>query len=195
MRVTLPGKQENEPGACRGSLGVPRAPNRKSRTVAELHLLPYDEYVAKLPRKSVSAGVLIRDERGRVLLVEPSYKAGWEIPGGVVEAGEAPWTTADREVQEEIGLVRPRGQLLLIDHVPADNDTLPERLAFIFDGGSIEAAEVERLVLSAEIASAELCDSQNLPERVKPILAARLAVAIKAADCGITAMCERGQEV
>ncbi|MGB3444016.1 MAG: NUDIX hydrolase [Actinophytocola sp.] len=163
--------------------------------MAELHLLPYDEYVAQLPRKSVSAGVLIRDDHGRVLLVEPSYKAGWEIPGGVVEDGEAPWTTAVREVHEEIGLVRPRGRLLLIDHVPADNDTLPERLAFIFDGGSIDPSDVGRLVLSAEIAAAELCDLRTMLERVKPILAARLGAAIKAAEAGVTAMCERGQEV
>jgi 8-oxo-dGTP pyrophosphatase MutT (NUDIX family) len=38
-----------------------------------------------------------------VLLVEPSYNWNWEIPGGVVEEGEAPWAAAGREVLEEIG--------------------------------------------------------------------------------------------
>lgn len=163
--------------------------------MAELHLLPYDEYVAKLPRKSVSAGVLIRDPQGRVLLVEPSYKAGWEIPGGVVEDGEAPWTTAVRELHEEIGLVRNRGALLVIDYVPGDNDSLPERLAFIFDGGMVTKDEVEQLVLSAEIASADLVSPDLLPARVKPVLAARLEAAMRAAESGSMAMCERGQEV
>ena len=162
--------------------------------MAELHLLPYDEYVAKLPRKSVSAGVLIRDRQGRVLLVEPSYKAGWEIPGGVVEDGEAPWTTAVRELHEETGLVRPRGALLVVDYVPGDNDSLPERLAFIFDGGMITEDDVEQLVLSAEIASAELVSPDLLPTRVKPVLAARLEAALKAVDSGVMAMCEKGKE-
>jgi 8-oxo-dGTP diphosphatase len=38
----------------------------------------------------VAAGVLFRDAVGRVLLVKPTYKDGWEIPGGYVEVGESP---------------------------------------------------------------------------------------------------------
>ena len=38
----------------------------------------------------VGAGVLFRDGAGRVLLVKPTYKNGWEIPGGYVERGESP---------------------------------------------------------------------------------------------------------
>ena len=34
------------------------------------------------PKKRMGAGVLIRDEQGRVLLVEPTYKQSWEIPSG-----------------------------------------------------------------------------------------------------------------
>jgi len=30
----------------------------------------------------VAAGVLFRDAQGRVLLVKPTYKDGWDIPGG-----------------------------------------------------------------------------------------------------------------
>lgn len=36
--------------------------------------------------ETVAAGVLLFDEDDRVLLVDPTYKAGWEFPGGVVEA-------------------------------------------------------------------------------------------------------------
>lgn len=38
----------------------------------------------------VAAGVLIRDAAGRILLVKPTYKDGWEIPGGYVEPDESP---------------------------------------------------------------------------------------------------------
>jgi ADP-ribose pyrophosphatase YjhB (NUDIX family) len=38
----------------------------------------------------MAAGALLFDEDGRILLVEPTYKPYWEIPGGVVEADESP---------------------------------------------------------------------------------------------------------
>jgi 8-oxo-dGTP diphosphatase len=46
--------------------------------------------------------VLFRDAAGRVLLVKPTYKNGWEIPGGYVDAGESPRAAAAREVKEEL---------------------------------------------------------------------------------------------
>ena len=48
----------------------------------------------------VAAGVLFRDVEGRILLVKPSYKEGWDIPGGYVEPGESPKQAAAREVRE-----------------------------------------------------------------------------------------------
>ena len=44
------------------------------------------DFTATLPRKRMGAGVLFTDEAGRVLLVEPTYKDYWEIPGGAVNA-------------------------------------------------------------------------------------------------------------
>ncbi len=55
--------------------------------------------------ETLAAGVLLFDEQDRVLLVDPTYKAGWEFPGGVVESGEAPARAGMREVTEETGLV------------------------------------------------------------------------------------------
>ena len=36
---------------------------------------------ARMPRTRVSAGALYRDGAGRILVVEPTYKPTWEIPG------------------------------------------------------------------------------------------------------------------
>ncbi len=47
-------------------------------------------YYKRLPRKRMGAGVLFFDRAGNLLIVKPRYKAGWTIPGGVVEAGESP---------------------------------------------------------------------------------------------------------
>lgn len=50
------------------------------------------------------AGALIRDERGRVLLVRRADSGNWSLPGGMQEIGESITQTAVREVREETGL-------------------------------------------------------------------------------------------
>jgi ADP-ribose pyrophosphatase YjhB (NUDIX family) len=64
----------------------------------------------------VSAGALIFDRTGRLLILKPSYKSGWTIPGGVMEAdGETPWEACRREVREETGIDVRGGQLAGMD--------------------------------------------------------------------------------
>jgi 8-oxo-dGTP diphosphatase len=42
-----------------------------------------------------------------LLLVRPSYRGGWHLPGGGVRRGEKPEAAARRELAEEIGLTAP----------------------------------------------------------------------------------------
>jgi ADP-ribose pyrophosphatase YjhB (NUDIX family) len=53
---------------------------------------------AKQARKRVSADLLIADHYGRILLVNPTYKSGWDLPGGMAEANEPPVEAAAREL-------------------------------------------------------------------------------------------------
>jgi hypothetical protein len=56
------------------------------------------EHSSELPRIPASAGALIFDAEGRLLILKPSYKKGWTIPGGQIEAdGESPWAACQRE--------------------------------------------------------------------------------------------------
>ena len=57
-----------------------------------------------LPRKRLIAHVLMRDTEGRILLCDTAFKSDWELPGGIVEPGEAPRDGAIREVREELGI-------------------------------------------------------------------------------------------
>ena len=75
---------------------------------------------ARQARKRVSADALIRDEAGRILLVDPGYKPGWDLPGGMAEANESPAECIRREVKEELGLDLHPGPVLCIDWVPPD---------------------------------------------------------------------------
>jgi 8-oxo-dGTP diphosphatase len=82
-----------------------------------------------------ASGVLFFDTEGRILLIRPSYKPGWELPGGYVESGETPTQAAVREVQEELGIKLPIGPLLVADWAPAANEG--DKVLFIFDGGEL----------------------------------------------------------
>lgn len=57
-------------------------------------------------RRVVTLGVnaVVLDPSGRVLLARRPRPPIWNLPGGSLEAHEAPWQAAIRETQEEVGL-------------------------------------------------------------------------------------------
>ncbi|MGH4012301.1 MAG: NUDIX domain-containing protein, partial [Pseudonocardiaceae bacterium] len=127
-----------------------------------------EQYIAGLNRKIISAGVLFRDAVGRVLLVEPSYRPDWGIPGGSVEADESPWAAAARELSEELSLDRPVGQLLVVDYLHPQ-DSRPEYVVFVFDGGMLDETIVEQMVFpDGEIISASFHTLAEARSKVKP---------------------------
>lgn len=56
------------------------------------------------PAYRLGGSCLVRDEKGRVLLVRHSYRKGWALPGGALGWNEDPPETAVRELREEVGL-------------------------------------------------------------------------------------------
>jgi 8-oxo-dGTP pyrophosphatase MutT (NUDIX family) len=65
--------------------------------------------------------------------VKPTYKAGWDLPGGYFEPGESPRQAAHREVREELGIDAEIGRLLVVDWAPHPNEG--DKLLFILEGG------------------------------------------------------------
>jgi len=112
-----------------------------------------------LPAIPVSAGALIFDSAGRLLILKPTYKSGWTIPGGVMEAdGESPWEACQREVREETGLEVSGGRLAAMDFRPAK----PGRLAgirYLFDCGQLDDENLANVKLQPE----EISDSRLVP--------------------------------
>jgi 8-oxo-dGTP pyrophosphatase MutT (NUDIX family) len=103
-------------------------------------------FTAKLPAKRMAADCLFTDRAGRVLVLEPPYKSTWDIPGGMVERDESPRLAAQREVREEIGLTVEPGDLLAVDWVSQAGD-FTEIVAFLFDGGVLAPADIDRIVI------------------------------------------------
>jgi 8-oxo-dGTP diphosphatase len=92
----------------------------------------------------VAAGALFFDDAGRVLLVHPTYKDTWDIPGGYVERGESPAAACRRELQEELGLDRKPLRLLAVDWAPSEGEG--DKLLFLFDCGSL-GPDADRITL------------------------------------------------
>ena len=90
----------------------------------------------------VAAGALFFDDAGQVLLVRPSYKDGYEVPGGYVEPGESPRDACIREVREELSIEPAIGVMLVVDWAPAEREG--DKLLFLFDGGILPSSSRPR---------------------------------------------------
>ena len=107
-----------------------------------------------IPRIPASAGALIWDRKGRLLILKPTYKGGWTIPGGIIEAdGETPWEACRRETREECGLEVRHGRLVCVDFL-RPRPGRPGGMRFLFSCGSFRDSALSGIVLQEEEISA-----------------------------------------
>ncbi len=109
-----------------------------------------DESRSEIPRIPASAGALIFDKTGRLLILKPNYKAGWTIPGGQIEeTGESPWRGCQRETFEECGLEIKRGQLACVDFL-RPRAGRPGGVRFLFDCGRFRGKQLAAITIDDE---------------------------------------------
>jgi len=125
----------------------------------------------------VAAGALFCDDAGRVLLVKPTYKEGWDLPGGYVEPGETPTEGCEREINEELGLERRVGRLLVVDWAPSPNEG--DKVLFIFEGGAIET-ETHVQLPEAELSEVRYFNTEQLASALNERLTRRVTAAMDA---------------
>ncbi|MBN6058347.1 NUDIX hydrolase, partial [Nonomuraea sp. RK-328] len=111
----------------------------------------FEHHVVHLDRAAIAVVV---DERDRVLLMWRHRfvfdRWGWELPGGLVEAGEDPMATAVREVEEETGY-RAKQVEHLVSYQPMAGMVDSEHILFLMRGaelvgkpeGEVEADRIE----------------------------------------------------
>jgi 8-oxo-dGTP diphosphatase len=154
-----------------------------------------EDFTAGLPRKRMGAGALLTDAQGRVLLVEPTYKDYWEIPGGTVEADESPYAAVVRELEEELGLSLRPGRLLVTDWVPP-RPGRTEGLMLLYDGGILTPEHTERIRLPPdELRSWAWCTEREAGVRLPGLLARRIRAAVQARNEGTAVYLEDGNVV
>ncbi|MFB7210108.1 NUDIX domain-containing protein [Streptomyces sp. NPDC056255] len=140
----------------------------------------YASYIAGLPRVLAAAATLFRDDRGRVLLVEPNYRDGWAVPGGTVESddGESPRQAARRETAEEIGLDLAPGRLLAVDW--ARGPQRPPIAAYLYDGGVLDETRLKAIRLQEEeLLSWRLVEREEIDRYLLGALALRVKAALE----------------
>ena len=137
-------------------------------------------------RPYVSAGAVFVDDDGRVLLVDPTYKDFWNLPGGGVDAGETPLQACVREVREELALTPLIGRLLVTAWTPA-------KLFFVFDGGVLPADQRAAIrVAEGELAQHAFVTLEQAGSMLSPALLGLMSEVIEARTEGTTRYVELG---
>ncbi|WP_006915226.1 NUDIX hydrolase [Salinisphaera shabanensis] len=119
--------------------------------------------------QNVGAFAVVQDSSSRVLLCHRTDMDAWNLPGGGVEPGEAPWDAVRREVEEEVGLtVRVEGLVGLY--------SVPEQgvLALLFRCVRIKGG----IRVSEEADAIEWFSPESLPASTLPRHAERIADAV-----------------
>jgi len=102
---------------------------------------------------------IITDDQNRVLLCHRCDYDLWNLPGGTLEAGEAPWECAIREVKEETGFDVEIVRLAGIYNKPEKNEICFSFVCKIIGG---------QLTLNDEADKIEYFDIKNIPSNTSP---------------------------
>ena len=111
------------------------------------------------PRFAVTAGAVVLDERGRVLLLRHTMRkgSGWGIPGGFLHAGEQPEDAVRRELREETGLEVESVELVFVRTLKS-----VRQIEVVFRG-RLRAEAIKAIEKSFEIDGAEWFAPDAMP--------------------------------
>ena len=114
------------------------------------------------PRFTVTAGVVVSDERGRVLLLRHVLRkgSGWGVPGGFLKSGEQPEEAIRRELREETGLELDSVELAFVRTLKG------VRQVEVIFRAEMKSAALARVEKGFEIDRAEWFEPDSLPDSV-----------------------------
>ncbi|GAA1894926.1 NUDIX domain-containing protein [Streptantibioticus ferralitis] len=160
-----------------------------------------DTDLSNPPGRRIGALALIRNPAGNVLMVKPTYKEGWILPGGGAHPDEHAYEACAREVREETGLPLTPGRLLVVDYIPRNPHTkAAEGYSFVYDGGT--APEGIAITLSRpgsgeepELSAYEFVPVYDLHAYAMPYQERRVRAAVTALDSGVLTYLVEGRQV
>jgi 8-oxo-dGTP diphosphatase len=153
------------------------------------------EFYASLPRKRMGAGALFFNQEGALLLVKPTYRDYWLLPGGAIEENESPFQACIREVHEELGLAFALGRLLCLDYVSRQG-MVTESLQFIFSGGVLTEAQIGAIRLPQdELSEFRFVGWTEAIALVSPRMSKRIEYCLQALEKKTAIYLEEGQPI
>jgi len=92
----------------------------------------------KPPPIRIGALALFQNPEGEVLIVKPTYREKWQLPGGGADANEHTAQACAREFFEELGISSEPTKLLVVDYRSASPESRKfSDYNFVFNGGVI----------------------------------------------------------
>ncbi|MFE6501865.1 NUDIX domain-containing protein [Kitasatospora sp. NPDC057738] len=161
---------------------------------------PVGGYLTTIARPGSYGCFLVTDPQGRVLGLRSTVDPGvWNFPGGNVEHGETPFTTALREAREELGLdlatENPqvlRRRLVAVVHEQAGSLLPVPACGYVFDGGVLTAEQQARIRLDpAEHTEWRFETAHDWHDHMGPDRYRRLLQALRAHRSGTPLYLER----
>ncbi len=112
-------------------------------------IMPQISYIESLHKKVVGAACVLENEQKEILIMKPSYREGWLIPGGVLLPMESPKEGCVRKTKEEVGITIVEPTLIGVTHSlrRSDENERYESIHFIFFGGILTPEQIEEIHL------------------------------------------------
>ncbi len=137
-----------------------------------LFRMSLDERIKHIPFIQTGAAVIIRNEKGQILLQERTDRNKWGLPGGCQELGENLRETAVREAYEETGIELDSDELILIDTLSGESrkNSYPNG-DIVYNNTSLYLANITendnlKLKGNSETKRLEFFDSNTIPENL-----------------------------
>jgi ADP-ribose pyrophosphatase YjhB (NUDIX family) len=126
------------------------------------------------PRFTVTAGAVVVDAEGRVLLLKHTFRkgSGWGIPGGFMEKGEQPEAAIRRELREEAGLEVEDARLVNVRSL-----TATQQIEILFHARARRAGDAR--AVSAEVSVAAWFERDALPPELSKDQRRLIALALE----------------
>jgi len=163
------------------------------------NIMNESEYIKKLPKKKMATGVIFLNNKNQILVIKPTYKNWWSIPGGVINRNESPLAAGLREVKEEIGLKINSLQFLSLDYMSPKVSgylTKDENIQFIFYGGKLSSQKIKLIKLDKnEISEYKFVEELKAVKILSDRLAKRLPSSLKALRKNCPIYLEGGKKV
>ncbi|MDP9354458.1 MAG: NUDIX domain-containing protein [Chloroflexota bacterium] len=126
----------------------------------------------------IGAFAVLLDRHGRVMLCHRRDDDLWNLPGGRVEQGEAPWQAVVREVREETGLEVAVERLAGVYSKPEVNEVVFSFVCRVTGGGVTPTDEADRIEYFALDGIPHNCSRKQV-ERIRDVIEGAGEVVLK----------------